>query len=95
MALFIPLAAIQITGSVYFQAVGKRGESFVLGLSRQYLILIPIILVLPRFIGVDGVWFAFPLADLIASSLTITLLVREVRRLGSEHEKAPAPAPKQ
>jgi len=92
MALFIPLAAIQITGSVYFQAVGKRGESFLLGLSRQYLILIPIIVVLPRFIGVDGVWFAFPLADLIASSLTITLLVREVRRLGTEHAKVPAAA---
>lgn len=83
MALFIPLAAIQITGSVYFQAVGKRTEAFVLGLSRQYLILIPIILILPRFIGVDGVWLAFPLADLIASTLTITLLVREVRRLGT------------
>jgi putative MATE family efflux protein len=89
MALFIPLAAVQITGSVYFQAVGKRMQSFALGLSRQFLVLIPLVLVLPRFIGTDGVWIAFPLADLLASSLTIALLVHEVRRLG-RGEPAPA-----
>ncbi|OHD20063.1 MAG: hypothetical protein A2Y38_12430 [Spirochaetes bacterium GWB1_59_5] len=81
VAMFIPLAAIQITGSAYFQAIGKRGEAFVLGLSRQYLILIPLVLVLPLFIGVDGVWMAFPIADSVSTMLTVTLLSREVRRL--------------
>jgi putative MATE family efflux protein len=84
MALFIPLAAVQITGSVYFQAIGKRMQSFALGLSRQFLMLIPLVLVLPRYIGTDGVWMAFPLADMLASSLTILLLVHETRRLGLE-----------
>ena len=88
MALFIPLAAVQITGSVYFQAVGKRMQSFALGLSRQFLVLIPLVLILPRFIGTDGVWMAFPLADLIASSLTTTLLVHELRQLGRENPTA-------
>jgi putative MATE family efflux protein len=88
MALFIPLAAVQITGSVYFQAVGKRMQSFALGLSRQFLVLIPLVLLLPRFIGTDGVWMAFPLADLIASSLTTTLLVHELRQLGRENPTA-------
>ena len=86
IVLFIPLAAIQITGSVYFQAIGKRTQSLLLGLSRQFIVLIPLVLVLPTFIGGQGIWLAFPLADLLASSLTVTLLIREVRNLGVKHQ---------
>jgi Na+-driven multidrug efflux pump len=64
--------------------VGKRTQSFVLGLSRQYLILIPLVLVLPRFVGIEGIWAAFPLADLLSTSLTVTLLIREVKRLRAD-----------
>jgi len=85
IVLFIPLAAIQITGSTYFQAVGKGTQSLLLGLSRQFIVLIPLVLILPSFIGGEGIWIAFPLADLLASSLTITLLVREVHNLGVRH----------
>jgi len=82
VVLFIPFAAIQITGSFYFQAVGKATEALVLSLSRQFLLLIPFVLILPRFFGLNGVWMAFPLADLLSTTITVTLLVREVRRLG-------------
>ncbi|MDP3177991.1 MAG: MATE family efflux transporter [Spirochaetaceae bacterium] len=84
VAMLIPLAAVQIIGSTYFQAVGKRMQSLVLGLSRQFLILIPLILILPRFFGLEGIWFAYPLADLISSTITIALLIRELRHLGRE-----------
>ncbi|TXT50281.1 MAG: MATE efflux family protein [Spirochaetes bacterium] len=84
LVMFIPLAAIQIAGATYFQAIGKATESVVLGLSRQFFILIPLILILPRFFGLDGVWISYPLADLLSSAVTGTLLVREVRRLGRE-----------
>lgn len=82
MVALIPLAALQITGSIYFQAVGRKIQSMVLGLSRQFLLLIPIVLTLPRFIGVDGIWLAFPVADLVATTLTLVLLARELSRLG-------------
>jgi putative MATE family efflux protein len=82
VVLFIPLAAIQITGSTYFQAIGKATEAMILGLSRQFFILIPLILILPRFFGLDGLWFSYPLADLISTTVTSSLLIREVRRLG-------------
>ena len=81
MVLFIPFAAVQITGSTYFQAVGKGTQSLLLGLSRQFILLIPIVVLLPMFIGVDGVWMAFPIADSISTALTATLLSREIRRL--------------
>ena len=81
VVLFIPAAAIQITGSVYFQSVGKATEAMVLSLSRQFLLLIPFVLILPRFLGLNGVWMAFPLADLLSSTITVTLLIKEVRKL--------------
>ncbi len=83
VVLFIPFAAIQITGSVYFQSVGKATEALVLSLSRQFLLLIPFVLILPRFFGLNGVWMAFPVADLLSTVITVTLLLREVRRLGA------------
>jgi len=84
MSLFIPLAALQILGSTYFQAIGKRTHSLALGISRQFLILIPLVLVLPRFFGLIGVWSSYPVADLLSATLTTTLLIREVRRLGRD-----------
>jgi len=81
VVLFIPAAAIQITGSVYFQSVGKGTEDRALSLSRQFLLLIPFVLILPRFFGLAGVWVAFPLADLLSSTITVTLLIKEVRKL--------------
>jgi len=85
MALFIPLAAVQIVGANYFQAIGRKTPSLILGLSRQFLILIPLVLILPRFLGVDGIWFAFPAADLVSTSVTMSFLLREIRHLGDKH----------
>ena len=87
IVLFLPLAAIQITGSTYFQAVGKPNESFILGLSRQFIVLIPLILIIPRFIGLNGIWISFPLSDFLATFLTIILLIREVRHLEIKHQE--------
>jgi putative MATE family efflux protein len=82
MVMFVPLAAVQITGATYFQAIGKATESVILGLSRQFFILIPLILIMPRFFGLDGIWMSYPLADLLSSAITTALLLREVRKLG-------------
>lgn len=85
MMLFIPLVSLQFIGSAYFQSVGKKTESMVLGLARQFLMLIPLVLILPRFFGLTGVWAAFPAADFLASILTTTLLVLEMRKLNVSH----------
>ncbi|MFZ2781930.1 MAG: MATE family efflux transporter [Rectinemataceae bacterium] len=81
VVMFVPVASIQITGSTYFQAIGKSAEALVLGMSRQFLLLVPFILILPRFFGVEGVWMAYPLADIIATSITLVLLLRDMRKM--------------
>lgn len=81
LALFLPLVGIQVVSATYFQAVGKALPSILLGLSRQFLILIPLLLILPPLWGLAGVWWAFPLADLAATTLTVTCVLFEVSHL--------------
>lgn len=82
MILFIPLGALQIIAATYFQSIGKRVQSILLGLSRQFLCLIPLVLILPRVLGLDGLWFAYPLADLVSVVITSALFLRELSHLG-------------
>ena len=77
MALF-PIIGVQIVGSNYFQAVGKPKKSALLSLSRQFILLIPMLLILPRFWGLTGVYLAFPFSDAGATALTVFLLRREL-----------------
>jgi len=89
--LFLPLMGLQVLGSGYFQAAGKPTKSLILGLSRQFIILIPMLIVLPLFWGLDGVWSAQPVADVIAFAITGVLLWREMKSLGRlSEEGAPA-----
>ncbi|MGM0673426.1 MAG: MATE family efflux transporter [Spirochaetota bacterium] len=85
----IPLLGMQIIGAVFFQAVGKAIPALVLSMSRQILLLIPLVLLLPRFFGVTGVWAAFPVADVIATTGTLLWLSYEMHKLhiiGCEEE---------
>ena len=79
-ALMFPVVGFQVMSSTLFQSIGKPVEGIVLSLSRQALLLIPLILVLPRFFGLYGVYIAMPLADLAATLLSAFLVLREMRR---------------
>ena len=80
--LIVPLIGLQMIGTSYFQAVGKARPAFVLGLSRQLLFLLPLMVVLPPVFGLWGVFAAFPVADFLSSVVTAVLLTRDVRSLG-------------
>ena len=80
-----PIVGFQIVSSSYFLAVGKPKQALLLGLSRQVLLLIPAILIIPHFLGLNGVWIAIPTADLCASLLTGVWLFRELRHLRDRH----------
>ena len=85
----IPLLGMQLIGAVFFQAVGKAIPALVLSMSRQIILLIPLVIILPRFFGVTGVWASFPAADVIATTVTILWLRFEMKKLhilGCEEE---------
>jgi putative MATE family efflux protein len=79
----LPLVGFQIASAGYFQAVGKPRQAMVLMLSRQVLILIPAILILPRYFGLTGIYYAGPVADLASAALTGIWLALELRQLPS------------
>ena len=76
----LPIVGIQLIGSAYFQAIGKAKPALLLTLSRQGFLFIPLLFSLPLFYGVFGVWLAFPIADLLATILTIYFLNKAIRK---------------
>ncbi len=83
----LPLIGFQVMGAGFFQAIGKPMHSLLLSMSRQLLILIPALLILPRFIGLQGVWLAGPIADFGATLVTAALVVAQIRRLEEAEEE--------
>jgi len=75
----IPIIALQLIGSAYFQAIGKATPALLLTLSRQGFFFIPLVLILPKYFGEIGVWISFPLADVLSTILTAFFLNREIR----------------
>jgi putative MATE family efflux protein len=73
-----PIIAIQLIGAAYFQAAGNAKKALLLTLSKQGFFLIPLVLLLPNFIGIFGVWIAFPIADVLSTLLTGYFLRREM-----------------
>lgn len=77
-------AGIQIPCSLYFMAIGRPLKAMVLQLTRQIFFLIPLILILPVFFGINGVLYAAPATDILALFVTICFTFNEIRRMGSE-----------
>ncbi|MCM4155085.1 MATE family efflux transporter [Gramella sp. AN32] len=73
-----PIIALQLIGAAYFQAIGKATPAFLLTLSRQGFIFIPLILLLPMYYGEIGVWISFPVADVLSTMITGYFLNREI-----------------
>ncbi len=80
ITLAMYLIGFIMVGSLTFQSTGKAVRSFITAISRAALFLIPLVFILPRYMQLDGVWFAFPLADVLTFLLTLTLLVPLIRK---------------
>jgi putative MATE family efflux protein len=79
--MLFPLIGFQMISSNYFQSVGKPLQSSLLSLSRQIFLYIPLVLLLPRIWGIDGVFYALPVSDIGSAALTVVVMRRELKRL--------------
>lgn len=73
---------VQLISSNFFTAIGKAAKGVFLSLTRQVIFLIPLILILPLFFGINGIMFAGPIADFIAFVTTVIFIGRQMRHLG-------------
>ena len=74
VVLFFPIVGFQMVTSNFFQSIGMASKAIFLSITRQVLILIPCLLILPRYFGQTGVWVSMPVSDLIASLISAGML---------------------
>ncbi len=81
MIVMFPLIGIQLITSVFFQAIGKALPALILSLLREVMIFIPLLLLFSGYFGLDGVWVARPVSDLLAFIITAAMITLELRKL--------------
>lgn len=82
--LMFPLVGAQMVITTFFQCIGKVKFSIFLSLSRQLIILLPLLLLLPLFFGIDGVWYSLPSSDFLAAVIAVVTMMLFTRKLNKE-----------
>lgn len=79
--LMLPIVGISITGSNYIQSIGEAKTAMFLSLLRQVILLAPFIIILPRVfnLGLDGVWIAQPVSDILSTTITVFILAKHMK----------------
>lgn len=85
MAAFV-LVGSQMVITNFFQSIGKAKISMFLSLSRQMIFLLPMLLLLPLFLGVDGIWWAMPISDTIAEIVAVVMMMTYMRKFKEQHK---------
>lgn len=73
---------IQPLSSNFFSSIGKPSKGTFLSLTRQIIFLLPLLIIFPRFLGIDGIMYAGPIADFMAAAISAVLLAKEMRTMG-------------
>ena len=76
-----PLVGFQIVAAAFFQYIGHAKLAIFVSMTRQMLFLLPLLWIVPRFLGATGVWVSMPIADCASITLATILLIRELKRL--------------
>lgn len=85
--LLFPIIGFQMVVTNFFQCIGKVKVSIFLSLSRQLLLLLPMLYVLPLFWKLDGVWYSLPASDAMAAIIALCMMIVYMRRF-KKMEKA-------
>lgn len=80
VVMFFPIIGFQMVTANFFQSIGMASKAIFLSLARQMVVLLPCLLILPRFFGAAGVWYSMPISDLLASLIAGTMLVWQFRK---------------
>lgn len=78
--LAFPIVGMQMVITNFFQCIGKAKISIFLSLSRQMLFLLPLLVILPPIMKLDGVWTAMPISDTIAAIVAIVMMARYMKK---------------
>ncbi len=79
--LLTPTLIVQLLSSAYYQSIGKALPALILTLLKQGIFLIPLVLILPLYLGLDGIWYSFPIADLLTTIVSAIFIQKSMSRL--------------
>lgn len=85
--LAFPIVGYQMVITIFFQSIGKAKVSIFLSLSRQLLFLLPPLLILPQFMGIDGILWSMPLSDMCSAIVTFVIMSMFIKRMRKNNLK--------
>ena len=77
--LFFPIVGFQMVAANFFQSIGMASKAIFLSLTRQLLFLLPMLILLPRFMGADGIWWSLPVSDCLSCVVAAVLLFKQYK----------------
>jgi len=80
VVFFFPIVGFQMVAANFFQSIGIAWKAIFLSLTRQLLLLLPALLLLPIWFGVDGIWYSMPVSDLVSSIVAAIMLIQQFRK---------------
>ncbi len=84
--MMVIIYSIQPMTVNYFTGTGRVKQGLIMSITRQGIFLIPLLIILPMFYGIDGVLYSAPISDTLAAILSLTLIVIDFRRLKQMEE---------
>jgi putative MATE family efflux protein len=86
--MFFPFIGFQMVVSTFFQSIGEAQKTIFLSLTRQVIFLIPLLIILPKYMNISGVWISISVSDLASSVIAVCLFTPQYRKLQSKkHDK--------
>ncbi len=90
MMAAMPIVGYQMVITNFFQSIGMAKISILLSLSRQLLLLLPLLVILPPLLGVTGVWMSMPLSDALSALLAGLMMMKYMKRFKRQHKEMTA-----
>jgi putative MATE family efflux protein len=84
--LMLPVLTISFMGTAFHQSIARGNMSMFLGLLRQFIFFIPLVIVLPKVWGLTGIWIVTPIADGLAVVVTVIVLLKTYRSMMHEYK---------
>lgn len=75
------MVGFQIVATNFFQSLGMAGKAVFLSLTRQIIFMIPMLLILPPILGLNGVWGCFPICDVLATIVATAMLIWQIKKI--------------
>ena len=80
-----PIIVFLLIAPSYYQSIGEAIPALFLTLTKQGIFLIPLVLILPVYFGIDGVWYSFPISDIISAIICFYFLRKSTKKLNRSY----------